>query len=236
VNSRNAAVVLCALTLVAACSDDDGGGQQTLPPGPTTTPATAPPSATPLPTGTSPPTSDPPTTTEPPTTVAPTTTISQEAEEARIKRQVARAYVTGFNHEVGLGQDPPSEGLVRQVHRFAVPGSPISAELVSLLRRLVDKGTRMVVSDPSLNTTTVESVELIGPAPYNQALVTHCTVLIQEEARVARSGDIVIIDRAGLRSFRGQTEMRFHDGRWKEYELRQDLLDAWPGENRCTES
>jgi hypothetical protein len=233
VNSRNAAVVLCALTLVAACSDDDGGGQQTLPPGPTTTPATAPPSATPLPTGTSPPTSDPPTTTEPPTTVAPTTTISQEAEEARIKRQVARAYVAAFDHQVRLVTDPPRASINRRVAQHTVRGSPANRELVDFLRDLVAAGDRIVVEDQSQNRTIVETVSLDG-SPARSATVTHCTVLSQERVHPRPDGTSPIVGQpAGLRSFRAEAVLHWTPGGWKHYERVEGLLDAWPGENRC---
>jgi hypothetical protein len=56
------------------------------------------------------------------------------------------------------------------------PGSESYNSVKAFIEELVATGERVVSGDPDLSSVTVEMVELVGQPPYQEALVTACSV------------------------------------------------------------
>lgn len=160
-------------TLVAAGGCRSGSAVTTIP----TTP-----SAPPLTTSTialvtaSPTTSSSSTSSTPPSTVVLAVTTTVVAEDA-LRAQIVADYVKANGLEVGLKAAPTLDGLEARAVEIAPEGSDNYASLIAFVQGLVKVGDVVRANDKDpVHTVTVESVELVGSAPYTSAIATVCEV------------------------------------------------------------
>ena len=111
-----------------------------------------------------------------PSTVAPLTTTTVLAADA-LKAQIATDYVKANGLEAGLKAAPTLDGLEARAVEIAPEGSDNYASLIAFVQGLVKVGDVVRANDKDpVHTVTVESVELVGSAPYTSAIATVCEV------------------------------------------------------------
>jgi hypothetical protein len=124
------------------------------------------------------------------TTVAPTTTTLDPAEQA--KAEIAADYAELYALRAELFVNP---GLADRDARLAEFHDPSGAAFLGsqgLFVRLADEGRLVVALDPVVPAEAgrVESIELIGEAPYASAYVWHCVTFNFQEALAADGAPI----------------------------------------------
>lgn len=225
----HAFVACMAATLIAACNGDDE---------PTATLATTAPSTTTTPELTTVATSALDTTgsTGPSTSdvSAPPTTPAQD-EEA-LKAQIAADYERSFREILVMQENPSLDDLQARVDLVAAPGSEVHARLVQRISDLVDRGERVMPSDPDLTRVVVEQVELVGEPPYVRALVTNCETSNRRSVSsidtTTATADVMSSDTGELISFRTVQPVVLTPNGW----LRSDLISTggvYRGESSC---
>jgi len=161
------AALMCALL---GCSGDDDAADPSPPSIETTAAPTTEIATTEPPASTAPPTtsSTTTTTTEPPTT----TTLTDE----QLKQQIAVELVRAYDNLEQLTAEPTVDGLDERLATIVAPGTDAAADIRALIEELVANGERVVTGVPDYSSVAVESVELVGAAPYGEAVVTFCRV------------------------------------------------------------
>jgi hypothetical protein len=159
--TRLAAVItVSAATVLAACNGGGSAGPATDPPNTSrATPSTS--TSTISSSSTS-------------TTIAePTTTVF---DEEALKAEIAADYEENYFELRDLFLRPSLDDLDNRLADVSEPGSPSFSQRKARLEELVALGDALVPNEPDLYSVTVESVELVGDAPYTEALVTACRV------------------------------------------------------------
>ena len=163
----SAALVAVAL-LASACSDDDAADLTTTvaetsnSPETTFEPTTA--STTEASSRT--------TTTEASTTTTSAPTVTTQAVD-RQKAEIEAAYRDLDAKGYAMLQNPTLDGLDSTVADIAIPGSPYAQAVIQRVTQLVQNGQYLVPADPSIESLTIESIEMNGPGA---ATVVACQV------------------------------------------------------------
>jgi hypothetical protein len=155
--------LVAAALVIAACSDDDDADPTTTPVAestarPTTVAATT--TSTAASTTISSSTST--------TTITPTTQ-SADQQKAEIEAAYRELNAKGY----AMLQNPTLESLDAEVAEIAVPGGAYAQALTDRVTQLVQNGQYLVPDDPSLDSVTVELIEITGEGT---ATVTACHV------------------------------------------------------------
>jgi hypothetical protein len=205
--SRAAATVVALMVAAPAC--DDGGTTTTTTPLVTSAPAT-----TPAPTADTTSTS---TSTSTTTTLPATTTTTLED----LRAQIAADYSRSTLREYDLLGDPSLDNLEASVAEVAVAGSDFHTTLMTTIQDLVAKGDRVIPNDPDILTITVESVELVGEAPYTEATVTSCKVENRKRVTTAENSPTGIETEVGdsglITAYHTTEPVRLTDKGWLRY-------------------
>jgi hypothetical protein len=232
---RAGLVVLSFAGLLAAgCSDDDaqGGNTTTVTQPPTTSDmtvaTTSPPPTTETPTTVAQTTSTPPTTTSPPTTAP--------VDEEALKAEIAADYERAFNRRYQMLENPRQRNLESTAARVFADSSPAFDDFVAVIEELVATGDRWVPNDPDLLSVTVENVELVGPLPYQRAIVTACEVTNRKQvvpAEHSPTGEEILVDGTGeLLVLRLEEPVRRTANGWLRHRLVRDA-DRFEGVTSC---
>jgi uncharacterized lipoprotein YajG len=224
--------VVAVVTVVAACSgDDDDATPSTL-----SNVTTVVSSATTSPGTTSPATTDPPAT-DPPTTSPPTEPAPPTTTEDDLKAVIAADVEAALQANYAALVDPSLEALPSQLPAIAVPGSPIEASFTAYISQLVGLGDGIIPGDPDILILTAESVELVGNAPYEMALVTICEVDNRPQATLSKNtsdGRIIYVDGTGdLQALRSVQDVRLTPVGWRLYDSLAEGTFRYLGESAC---
>ena len=142
----------------------------------------------------------PATTTAAPTTIpAPTTTLSPDDQ---LKAQIAADYEQAFFNLIQLFENPLSVDDDLALASIAVRDSEQFNQLKGRLEELRLIGDVISGSDPDTNQVIVESVELVGSPPYQEANLTVCEILNLAQVTPAANSP------TGKEILVGGTEMR----------------------------
>ena len=156
------------------------------------------------------------TTTAAPTTVpAPTTTLSPDDQ---LKAQIAADYVSAFDRNDAIFADPSQGDLESLLAEVVVAGSPQYSSRLTRLLELRNLGDQVRRIEPFITMVTVENVELLGSAPYTDAVVTVCEVLNLEQVTPAKNSptgkDIPVGGEGSPRVTRLSEPVQLVNGRW----------------------
>ena len=197
----------------------------TSPPSTEAVPTVPPP--TPAPTSAS--TGAPTTTTSTTIPVPPSTTIED------LKATIAADFERGSYRVFELLAAPSLDNLDAKLAEVAVPGSEYSAILTKRFQELIAAGDAVVPNDPDILTVKVESVDLVGEAPFTQAKVTYCAENNRRQVNLAAfspTGEDIQVDGTGELDVTRFTEtLQLVGTRWLQFEGK---LDATSVEgNKC---
>ncbi len=222
---RTATLVVALIVAAAAC--DDGGTTTTTTSGMKSTPPSAVTTTASTAGTTSTSTSTSTTTTLP----APTTTTLDDLK-ARIAADYQRAYLQRYE----MLANPSLDNLDARVNEVAVAGSDYHATFKALVEDLVAKGDRMVPNEPDILTVTVESVELVGEAPYTEAKVTSCQVENRKRVQTAENSPTGIETEVGdtglVTAQHAIDPVRLTAAGWLPY-LTRITMETYVGQDRC---
>ena len=162
---------------------------------------------------------------------APPTTSIEDLEA-----QIAADYERAFFLRYELLAAPSLDNLEANVAEIAVTGSPAFEPIVKGIRDLVAAGDRVVPNDPDILTVTIENVELVGDAPYSEAIVTACMVSNRKQVTPAEnspvSSQIDVVGSGDLAAIRIPDPVRLTDGRWLRYATRVTAQE-YQGQDTC---
>jgi hypothetical protein len=232
--TRIVGAAVLAASLAAACSSDPDAD-----PAPTTT-AVAPDSA-PQSSAPDPPTSVPP---DSPTTssTAPSTTttvpVPTTASPDQVKAEVAAAYLDLDAKLVQLLMHPTLDGLDVKAAEIAVPGSPYYTALVDRVSTLVAKGQFAARNTPDIQSVTVESVDLLGGVPGQEATAIACEVsnlltMTGPDNPVVPGSSIPVGGTGELVAYRLTQRLQRTASGWRHVGAPDATNSYWPGVESC---
>ncbi len=225
--NKTIATVLGGLILLAACND----GGSTAGTGSVPSPSATTPTAT-TPTSTSATTSSSTTT----TSSTSTTTSTTVPVEVTVKAQIVADYTRIFYESATLLENPSLDGLDQRLATIAEVGSESFKQRRTRVEELVALGDRLVRNDPDLYSITVENVELVGSAPYTEAIVKSCQVDNRKQITPAENspiGSVILVGGSDTLDVGRLTEkVRLVGDRWVEYAGRLDGV-AFQGVTTC---
>jgi hypothetical protein len=218
--TRLAAVItVSAVVALAACSGSDDASPTTPPPD--TSPATTSSTSTSTTSSTS-------------TTVAETTTTV--FDEEALKAEIAADYEENYFELRELFLRPSLDDLDARLAEVAQPGSEANRLLKARLEELIELGDALVPNDPDLFSVTVEEVELVGAAPYTEAIVTACRVDNRKQVTLAANSptgvEVLVFGSDSLRVGRFREPVGFTDRGWVPYTGRRDG-ESFEGVETC---
>ena len=231
----SAAIVALA---TVACSNDEGA-IPTIPYPPTSAPATdvtADAGTAPTPESKLTSTATDATGSTQPTTST-STTLAPDDQLAQLRRQVERDFLRSEELISEIAQNPRRvKKLERRLSEALVPGSPRYEELMRHFRGMVTTNQRVVLGDPPIRESTVERIELVGDAPYTEAMVTSCEVDNANVVAVGRSADTILVhEPQDVRAYRAVRRMELTDGVWKQYGGYK-VVEYWQEATQCEDS
>ncbi|MFV0309219.1 MAG: hypothetical protein ACK5OX_15910 [Desertimonas sp.] len=110
------------------------------------------------------------------TTIAATSTTTREEADEALRRQIAADFFVNVAVVDAIVANPSLDGVDA---RLAEPFEPGSAAFVSqreFIEDLVATGDVVIRNEPDLVSVAVERIDLVGAAPYTEAVVTACEV------------------------------------------------------------
>ncbi|MET0579813.1 MAG: hypothetical protein ABW122_14240 [Ilumatobacteraceae bacterium] len=230
--ARILAVALLA-TLAAACDDGDAdpSDETTVVSVSTASAVTTATAAVPTDPTTTATTSAP--TTAAPTTPPPPTTSPEDA----LKAQIAADYVSSVDRYFELVNQPSLDNLAERAKLASADGSEYYAAVVALVEELVQLGDRIVPNDPDIRKVIVEDVELLGAAPYVDAIVAVCAVSNAKQVTPMENlpvGQEIITAGTGvLTAIRSREAVRLVAGSWLPTTATVFAEGIWEGEDTC---
>jgi hypothetical protein len=242
---RIAALALAWIAFAAGCSDDDGqgGGTTTAPPATvlttvaaTTTSGTIDTTDTTAAPSTSPGTTDTPTAGEVTTT---STNTTPPVDEEALKAEIARDYERAFYRRWQMLRRPSLHDLHDKAASVLAEGSPAFDALVHRIQELVALGDALVPNEPDLLDVTVESVRLVGQAPYTRAIVTACEVTNRKQVTLPENSptghEIEVAGSGRLLVTRFQESVRRTGSGWLRYTDPREGTRFENGETTCSD-
>jgi hypothetical protein len=219
--TRLAAVItVSAATVLAACNGGGSAGPATDPPNTSrATPSTS--TSTTSSSSTS-------------TTIAePTTTVF---DEEALKAEIAADYEENYFELRDLFLRPSLDDLDNRLAEVAQPGSESDSRLTARLEELIELGDALVPNDPDLFSVSVESVELVGAAPYVEAVVTACQVDNRKQVTLAENSpagvEVLVSGSDRLRVGRYRESVKLTAFGWVSYTGRLDG-ESFDGVETC---
>lgn len=219
--TRLAAVItVSAAAVLAACNGGGSAGPATDPPNTSrATPSTS--TSTTSSSSTS-------------TTIAePTTTVF---DEEALKAEIAADYEENYFELRDLFLRPSLDDLDNRLAEVAQPGSEAHRLLKARLVELIGLGDALVPNDPDLFSVTVEEVELVGAAPYEEAIVTACRVDNRKQVTLAENSptgaEVLVFGSDSLRVGRFREPVGLTDRGWVPYTGRRDG-ESFEGVQTC---
>ena len=174
------------------------------------------------------------TTTAAPTTIpAPTTTLSPDDQ---LKAQIAADYEQAFFNLIQLFENPLSVDDDLALASIAVRDSEQFNQLKGRLEELRLIGDVISGSDPDTNQVIVESVELVGSPPYQEANLTVCEILNLAQVTPAANsptGKEILVGGTEMRSATRLVEaVRLTDIGWLPYQANR-VGTTYEGADAC---
>lgn len=228
-------IALACVLLVAlgatACSSDDSGSDTTPVASTTTTSETTS-------TSTALTTMVPTTTGTTSTTAAPTTTVPPTTSVEDLKALIASEYLRTRQLVRDLLHHPTLDNLESRVADIAAPDSEYYVALIDHIHTLVEFGDVWKANDPEIDHAEVRAVELVGAAPYTQAVVTICDVSNDVRVNLAENSPSGTESRVGetgeLVAALSNTPMVRSDRGWVQTAARVDA-EVFMGVETCGE-